>query len=138
MLRPFRHGVYMRVLQMAYKSQGVHFSGQASYIHHDAYIDNLGGVFLGENIVVSTKAIILSHDYSSLIFEKIGLYEKRKHYTAPVHIGNNCFIGAGAIILPGTMIGNNCIIGAGAVVKGKFDDNLILAGNPARIIKEIK
>ena len=97
-----------------------------------------GGVFLGENIVVSTKAIILSHDYSPKVFERIGKYNIREFYTAPVYIGRNCFIGAGAIILPGTRIGDNCIVGAGAVVKGQFNDNLILAGNPSRIIKEIK
>ena len=42
-IRPFRHGWYMVVLQKAYEIQGVHFSGKASYIHHDVYIDNLGG-----------------------------------------------------------------------------------------------
>lgn len=52
----------------------------------------------------------------------------------PVFIGEDSFIGAGAIILPGTIIGKNCIVGAGAVVKGSVDDYSIVAGNPARKI----
>lgn len=55
-----------------------------------------------------------------------------------VEMGDNCFVGAGAIILPGTTIGNYCIVGAGAVVKGTFPDYSVIAGNPAKIIKMIK
>lgn len=49
-------------------------------------------------------------------------------------IGEDSFIGAGAIILPGTTIGKSCIVGAGAVVKGIVQDHSIMAGNPAKII----
>lgn len=52
-----------------------------------------------------------------------------------VKIGNNCWIGAKATILDGTVIGNSCIIAAGAVVKGEFPDNVIIGGIPAKIIK---
>ena len=66
-MRPLRHGFYMRVLETAYKIQGVRFNGKAGYIHHDAYIDNVGQIEFGKNIVISTKAILLAHDYSSKI-----------------------------------------------------------------------
>ena len=49
-------------------------------------------------------------------------------------LGKDSFIGAGAILLPGTTIGCNCIIGAGAVVKGLVPDYSIVAGNPAKVI----
>lgn len=49
-----------------------------------------------------------------------------------VSIEENTFIGAGAIILPGTRIGKHCIIGAGAVIKGVIEDYSILIGNPAK------
>lgn len=49
-------------------------------------------------------------------------------------IDENSFIGAGAIVLPGSRIGKNCIIGAGAVVKGNIEDNSIIVGNPAKKI----
>lgn len=55
---------------------------------------------------------------------------------SPVIIGDNCFIGMNSIILKGTKLGNNVIVGAGSVVHGTFPDNCIIAGNPARIIKE--
>lgn len=57
---------------------------------------------------------------------------------AYVKIGDNTFVGAGAIILPKTTIGNFCIIGAGAVVKGNIPDYSVVVGNPAKIIKSIK
>ena len=53
-------------------------------------------------------------------------------------IGENVFIGCNCIILKGTEIGDNCVIGAGSVVSGKYGDNLILAGNPAKIIKKLE
>lgn len=138
LLRPLRQGVYIRILQIAYEIQGVKFKGPAKYIHHDVYLDNLGGVFIGKGLVMSTKSVVLTHDYSPIVFEVIGKYEKRKSYITPVTIGENVFIGAGAIVLPGSNIGNNCIIGAGCVVKGDIPDNSVVIGNPCRIIKTIQ
>lgn len=51
-------------------------------------------------------------------------------------IGEGCFLGANSIILKGTTLGKNVIVGAGSVVCGSFPDNVIIAGNPARIVKE--
>ncbi|WP_408610873.1 DapH/DapD/GlmU-related protein [Faecalicatena faecalis] len=53
-----------------------------------------------------------------------------------MHVGNNCFIGANCVILPGTNIGDNCIIGAGAVVRGRIPSNCIVIGNPATVISK--
>lgn len=55
-----------------------------------------------------------------------------------VKIGNNCWIGAKATILDGTILGDNCIVAAGAVVKGIFPDNVIIGGIPAKIIRKIE
>ena len=49
-----------------------------------------------------------------------------EHTTAPIIIGKNCWIGAGAIILKGSKIGNNCTVGAGAVIKGTYADNSLV------------
>ncbi len=54
-----------------------------------------------------------------------------------VAIGNNVFIGTGAIILKGTTIGDNSVVGAGAIVKGTFEAGSILAGNPARVVRQV-
>ena len=64
------------------------------------------------------------------------LREKGYQYNMPVSIGKNCWIGAGAIILPGVQIGDNVVIGAGSVVTKDIPANVVAAGNPCRIIKE--
>lgn len=137
-IRPLRHGYYMRLLQKAYEIQGVNFRGKASYIHHDVYIDTIGRIDLGENIVISTKAILLAHAYSPIIKLKLSNGDGKADYVNSIHIGDNVFIGAGAIILPSSNIGNYCIIGAGAVVKGTIPDYSVVVGNPCKIIKSIK
>ena len=62
--RVISHSLYMRFLQKAYECDGIIFNGKASYIHYDAYIDNVGRVELGNQVTISVKAIILAHDYS--------------------------------------------------------------------------
>ena len=56
-------------------------------------------------------------------------------YNAPVHIGRNCWLGAGAIILPGVTVGDNSVIGAGAVVNKDVPENCVAVGVPAKVIK---
>ena len=58
-----------------------------------------------------------------------------KTQTAPVIIGNNVWIGGGAIILPGVTIGDNVVIGAGCIVTKSIPDNVIAAGSPCRVIR---
>ena len=55
-----------------------------------------------------------------------------------IKIGKNCFIGCNSIILKGTVLGDGCVVGAGAVVAGKFEDNCVIAGNPAKVIKRLE
>ncbi|MBL4711137.1 MAG: acyltransferase [Gammaproteobacteria bacterium] len=92
------------------------------------YFQSINNIKLGRNILFSSgvKLISANHDVDNL---SISIK------ASPIVIGNNVWIGANAIILPKVVIGDNCIIGAGAVVTKSFtDDNLTIAGNPARII----
>ncbi|MGT2665907.1 sugar O-acetyltransferase [Streptococcus rifensis] len=59
-------------------------------------------------------------------------------YGAPITIGDNVWIGGGATVLPGVTLGDNVVVGAGAVVTKSFGDNVVIAGNPARVIKSIE
>lgn len=81
------------------------------------------GIHIYDESYVASGAMIFSHDYSRNI--KIDTY-----------VGRRCFIGANAIIMPGVTIGDEVVIGAGSVVTRDVPSNTIIAGNPARIIKE--
>lgn len=65
------------------------------------------------------------------------LREKGYQYNMPVHIGKNCWIGAGAIILPGITVGDNVVIGAGSIVTKDLPSNVLVVGNPCRVLREI-
>lgn len=65
------------------------------------------------------------------------LREKVYQFNAPVRIGRNCWIGAGAIILPGITIGDNTVVGAGSVVTKDLPPNVIAAGNPCKVMRWI-
>ena len=65
------------------------------------------------------------------------LREKAYQYNFSVHIGRNCWIGAGALIMPGVTIGDNTVIGAGSVVTRDIPSNCVAYGNPCRVIREI-
>lgn len=58
-------------------------------------------------------------------------------FNMPVHIGENCWIGASVSILPGVSIGNRSVIGAGSIVTKDIPEHVVAAGNPCRIIREI-
>ncbi len=65
------------------------------------------------------------------------LREKGYQYNAPVHIGKNCWIGAGVLIMPGITIGDNVVIGAGSVVTKNIPSNVVAVGNPCRVLREV-
>ena len=65
------------------------------------------------------------------------LREKGYQYNMPVHIGKNCWIGAGAIILPGITIGDNVVVGAGSVVTKDLPSGVVAVGNPCKVLREV-
>lgn len=85
---------------------------------------------IGDNVGLSNDVQILAHDNSTRRF--LGVSKLWK-----VKIGNNVFVGAKSIILPNVTIGNNVIIGAGSVVTKDVEDNMVVAGNPARPISTL-
>ena len=99
-------------------------------------------IIIGENTCIGGNCKILDNDFhpteaevrNKLLRDENGgdsdLVPSRE-----IKIGKNCFIGCNSIILKGTVLGEGCVVGAGAVVTGKFEDNCVIAGNPARVIK---
>lgn len=65
------------------------------------------------------------------------LRQQGYQYNAPIHIGKNCWIGAGVVILPGVTIGDNVVIGAGSIVTKDLPDNVVAVGNPCKILREV-
>lgn len=89
-------------------------------------------VSIGSYCKITTGVIILAHDYSISVARRV--FGKFIGGTVPTKIGDNCFLGMNSIILAGTIIGNNCIVGAGSVVGGEYPDNVVIAGNPGKVI----
>lgn len=84
-------------------------------------------ITIGDNVILAPRVHILAHDASTchhLGYARIGC----------VDIGDNVFIGASSVILPGVKIGNNSIIGANSTVSKDIPDNVVAAGSPAKIV----
>ena len=139
--RSFRiRNLTLSLIMYAHKTQGVMFRGRPRYIHTNAYLDGLGGLQIGNGVVISTRVVILTHDYSYNIgLKSCGLAKQKDTAVLDnVVIGDDTFLGAGCIILPGSRIGKFCVIGAGSVVKGVVDDYSVVIGNPLKVIKNTK
>lgn len=92
-----------------------------------------GGIDIGNDVIIATQVSITSqtHEIGIEKFKNTSLMKR-------VIVGNNVWIGAGAIILPGVVIGDNAIIGAGAVVTKDVPDNTVVLGVPANVSRTIK
>lgn len=132
--------LYMQLLTKAHTTQGVVFNGVPRYIHSNAMLDPLGKLSIGDNIVISTNVTILTHDYSYTIGLKASNQPVLTDIAIfkPVSIGNETFIGANSVILPGSSIGDYCIIGAGSVIKGNIENYSIMIGNPAKKVGDTR
>lgn len=65
------------------------------------------------------------------------LREKAYQFNMPIHIGRNCWLGAGVIVMPGVTIGDNSVIGAGSVVTKDIPSDVVAVGNPCRVLRPI-
>lgn len=92
---------------------------------------------IGDHTNIGGNVKILDNDFHPVDPDARMADDKEKIGTAPIRIGRNCFIGCNVLILKGSRIGDNCVVGAGAVVSGSFEDNCVIAGNPAKVIRKI-
>jgi acetyltransferase-like isoleucine patch superfamily enzyme len=89
-------------------------------------------IVIGDSVMIASGAYITDADWH-------GIYDRahRSETVTPVRIGNNVWLGDRCAILKGVSIGDNSIVAANAVVTKPIPDNVIVAGNPARIVKEL-
>lgn len=92
---------------------------------------------IGDNCNFSSNISFFTHDGSNIVTENLGISKKGWRKYGKITIGNNVFAGGSVIFLPGVTIGNNVIIGAGSVVTKSFPSNVVIAGNPAKIINTL-
>lgn len=90
-------------------------------------------VYIGDHTMMGPNVTLASAGHPILP-------ELREHgyqYNLPIHIGKNCWLGAGVIVVPGVTIGDNSVIGAGAVVTKDIPANVVAVGTPARVLRKI-
>lgn len=126
-------GLYQRTIIVAryggkiFIGENVGISGSTIYAMKE--------ITIGNNCQIGANCKIVDNDFHSLNANENYSTNNESIIKKPVYIGDNCFIGMNSIILKGTRLGNNVIVGAGSIVCGLFPDNVVIAGNPARIIK---
>ncbi|MGN0250921.1 MAG: sugar O-acetyltransferase [Oliverpabstia sp.] len=91
----------------------------------DIYIGN--EVMIGPNVTICTTGHPVYPLYRQMV----------AHYSLPIHIGDNVWIGANSVVLPGVTIGENTVIGAGSIVTRDIPANVVAVGNPCRVMREI-
>ena len=108
--------------------------GKHCMIGENNRINVFAPVQIGDNVITAdgVSFITNTHNYQD-IHRPIVVQAGSQH---PISVGDGCWIGVNAVLLDGTTLGKNCVVAAGAVVKGQYPDFCVLAGVPARIIKQ--
>jgi maltose O-acetyltransferase len=107
--------------------------GENSYANFGCVILDSAPVRIGKNVMLAPSVQILTATHPL----EAAVRNAGQEFAKPITIGDNVWIGGGAIINPGVTIGNNSVIGSGSVVTKDMPANVVAAGNPCRVIKEI-
>jgi len=110
----------------------VHFGDHVYANFHLTLVDDTH-IYVGSNTLFAPNVTVATAGHPI----DPALRSEAYQYNMPVHIGENCWIGAGALILPGVTIGDNTVIGAGSVVTRDIPANVVAVGNPCRVIRPI-
>jgi acetyltransferase-like isoleucine patch superfamily enzyme len=103
--------------------------GDRVFINSGVVIMSVVGVTIGDDVAIANEAYLMDTDSHGV--------EGRPVKNAPVTIGAGSWVGARAIVLPGVTVGRRCIIAAGAVVSRDIPDDTLVAGNPAKVVREL-
>ncbi len=110
----------------------VHF-GKGVYANFNFTAVDDTHIFVGDYTMFGPNVILATAGHPILP----ELRQKTYEYNMPIHIGKNCWLGAGVIVLPGISIGDNSVIGAGSVVTKDIPSNVVAVGNPCRVLRQI-
>lgn len=112
--------------------------GEKVFIGDYCHIGCINKLSIGDNTLIARRVFISDHFHGNIDSNDI-LYPpvERPLSYKPVKIGKNVWIGEGACIMPGVTLGNNVIVGANAVVTHSFEDNSVIAGVPAKLLKRL-
>lgn len=110
----------------------VHF-GKNVYANFGLTLVDDTHIYVGDCTMFGPNVVVATAGHPILP----SLREQGYQYNFPVHIGRNCWIGAGAIIVPGVTIGDNVVIGAGSVVTRDIPSDVVAVGNPCRVLRPI-
>lgn len=105
--------------------------GKNVFINACCCFQDQGGISIGDGVLIGHRVVLATINH--------GLFPDERHcnYPAPIIIGNNVWIGSGAIVLPGVTIGENAVVAAGAVVTKNVEPYTVVAGVPAKVRKTI-
>lgn len=109
------------------------FMGNKVYANFNLTLVDDGNIYIGNSVMFGPNVVVATANHPI----NIELREKLYQYNKDVHIGNNVWIGAGSVIVPGVTIGDNTVIGAGSVVTKDIPANVVAVGNPCRVMREI-
>ncbi len=109
-----------------------HFGDMVYANYHLTCVDDTH-IYIGSYTMIGPNVTIATAGHPILPRLREQVYQ----YNMPVHIGKNCWLGAGTIVLPGVSIGDNTVIGAGSIVTRDIPPDVVAAGNPCRIMREI-
>lgn len=110
----------------------VHF-GKRVYANFNLTLVDDSHIYVGDYTMIGPNVTIATAGHPILP----ELREKNYQYNIPVHIGKNCWLGAGVVVLPGVTIGDNTVIGAGSIVTKDIPANVVAVGNPCKVLREI-
>lgn len=108
-------------------------AGKNLYINVNCTILDCNWVTIGDDVLIAPNVQIYTAYHPIDPAVRLTGVEM----AAPITIGNNVWLGGGAIVCPGVSIGNNCTIGAGSVVTKSLPDNVVAVGNPCRVIRSV-
>jgi maltose O-acetyltransferase len=109
-------------------------AGKNFYANFNCVVLDVNRVEIGDNVMFAPNVQVYTASHP---LDVKGRVEEGVEFGLPVKIGHNVWVGGGAIICPGVSIGDNSVIGAGAVVTKDVPADVVVAGNPARVIKSI-